>query len=344
MTLADIYKKLSESYRPIEFFGDVDEIGLKKRYRVYLKVCHPDSAPDSDYDLALKTTMLLNQIYTSAIQEIRNHTYAIINETDLLKSKKVLFQFDFKDNNYKFYDYYASEDVSDLYLGLCEDKEVILKIPIENNDSDLIDNEYNMLSRLKHLGFPKIIGILKINGKTSLMFEKGNEISLERLKKDYGNIPDEHICWILERLLSVVGYLHSEKIVHGNIKAENILIDVANHNVILKDYTLSINKANEYDKRYKIINDYYTPVYVNDSSIVIPNVDIYAIGIVAIYLMGGDIKRKAMPTTCDIDLRKFIRKMLQDDQNDAWELWNQLIKLRNDKYGIGRFKILKKIR
>lgn len=138
----------------------------------------------------------------------------------------------------------------------------------------------------------------------------------------------------------MVGLLHSKKIVHGNIKPENLLIDVENHNVTLLDYSLCIKDADKYGSKYKIVNEFYTPKYVSSSSCVKPCTDIYALGIYAIDLMGGDIERIALPLTCDVRIRQFIRKLVSLDYNDAWVLWDELRNLRTLVYGSERFKKL----
>ena len=98
-----------------------------------------------------------------------------------------------------------------------------------------MENEYKLLKEKKHLGLPSVISKLKINGRTTLIMKKEEGLTPSELIKEYGYIPQEHIVWILERLLSLVGYLHSYRIVHGNIKPENIMID-SSGNVKLIDF------------------------------------------------------------------------------------------------------------
>ena len=342
MSLKEIANLLLNAERPVEIFGDISKEEIKKKYRSLAKICHPDIAPENEKDLAERTIKLLNDFYHKALDEIEKGIYNITDEKEILKTNDVLFEFDLKGKNYKFYKYLYSEDICDVYEGISDDKVVTLKIVADEQDNDLVVNEYNVLKKLSHHSLPKLLSRVKINGKEALILEKGNEISIEDLKKEYGALDGSHVCWILERLLSIVGYLHSEKIVHGNIKEENILIDVENHNVILKDYTLCINNANDSNSKYKIINDDYTPNYVDKDSRVIPNADIYAVGKIAINLLGGDISRVAMPTSCDARIRTFIRKLLNSNENDAWKLWDELIKVREEVYGTKRFQKLEK--
>ena len=51
-----------------------------------------------------------------------------------------------------------------------------------------------------------------------------------------------------------------------------------------------------------------------------------------------------MPVSVDAKVRDFIRKMVTTDlsvrPNDAWNLWSELVELRNEVFGTKRFKKL----
>lgn len=342
MSIKEISDILLNANEPEDVFTGSTKEEIKKEYRRLAKICHPDIAPQNEKELAEKTTILLNEFYEKANKKLEEGIYGIKDPKELYKKKQPIFSFDHRGNHYDIYQAIKEEDVSTIYEGLSNDELIRLKISNDEQDNQLLENEYKLLKEKKHLGLPSVISKLKINGRTTLIMKKEEGLTPSELIKEYGYIPQEHIVWILERLLSLVGYLHSYRIVHGNIKPENIIIDVENHNVKLMDYTLSIENANEQTSKYKIINEDYTPDYVSSTSKVIPNADIYAIGKLAIYLMGGDIKRNAMPVNVSIELRTFIRKLLNKNSNDAWQLWNELIDLRNKIYGTTRFQKLER--
>ncbi len=342
MSFEEIASLLNDAKRPIDVFGYIDEEEIKKKYKSLVKKCHPDIVKDKYKSIAADVTALLNKYYELALEEIKKGIYNVDDEKKILKSKDVLFEFTLKGKTYKFYKYFESEDVCDVYEGIVDDNLVLLKVVVDENDNELLINEFNTLNSLNHFSILKPISKVKINDKIALIFNKPNALTIKELKEEYGNINPSHVCWMMERLLSAVGYLHSNKIVHGNIKEENILIDIDNHNVIIKDFSLCVTNANEVDSKYKIINEDYTPSYVSSNSKVIPNADIYAVGKIAINLMGGDIKRVALPVNCDIRIRNFIRKLLSTSENDAWKLWNELIEIRKEVYGPKKFQTLTK--
>lgn len=342
MFLKEIANILLKAKRPIDVFGDLSLEEVKKKYKQMVKKCHPDLFKDEEKEMASETMALLNEYYEKALKEFESGIYDLTDEKEILEANEVLFEFDIRGNNYKFYKYLSSDDVCDIYEGTCDGELVLLKIAIDEKDNNLVENEYNVVKDLNHYSIVKPLRKLKINNKVGLIYEKNNALNVKEFKNIYGLIGGSHVCWILERLLSVIGYLHSNKIVHGNIKEENVFIDTDNHNVILMDYTLCISKANEKDSKYKIINDNFTPNYVNKNARVVPNVDIYAVGKIAIDLLGGDIDRVTLPISCDYRVRGFIRKLLDGKEQDAWKLWDELREIRTEVYGRERFKKLVK--
>lgn len=342
MSIKEISKVLMNALEPEDvFIGNTLE-EIKREYRSMAKVCHPDVVGDEYKDLAGRVTGLLNKFYEMANKKIESGIYGMKDKKEIYKRKDILFSFEHRGKKYDIYSLSYEEDISVIYEGLCDGELIKLKIVNDECDNELLDEEYKILKEFTHLGLLSVPCKLKINGKVALIFRDDFGLSVDEIKREYGVINEEHIAWILERLLSLVGFLHSNKIVHGNIKSDNVFIDVDNHNVKIIDYSFCIRDANKKDSRYKIINDYYSPSYVDKNGLVSPNVDIYAIGKVAILLMGGDIERNAMPVSVSIEMRTFIRKLLDRNSCDAWGLWNELIDLRNKLYGNSRFKKLER--
>ena len=332
--------------RPIEVFGDNTKEDIKKRYRHMAKKCHPDTLPSNQQALGEKVMSLLNLLYDKALKEFDEGIYHLTDARDLYKKMKPNMEFDLSGQCYKFYEHINESDAGDIYKGLCEDDIVYLKIALDEADNDIIENEFNLLSRLNHQSIPSVLDILKINGLSSIIFSDFKGMQFDGFMKEYGSVPGEHIVWMLERMLSTVGYLHSNNILHGNIKPGNIYVNPDIHNIILLDYALSIEEANENTRRYRIINDNYSAPEVNANTTVLPNTDIYSVGKIAIQLLGGDIKTNGMPVAVDARVREFIRKLVADNSsirpNDAYQLWDEVIELRDKIYGKKRFLKLEK--
>lgn len=342
MSIKEISQLLKIAKRPIQLFGPGTKEEVNAVYKKYVKVCYPDFFEGKAKEMALEITKELNLMKEQADKELEEGIYNLKDKKDIYAKKKPIIEFEIDGEEYKFYEHVRSEEIAQIYEGLVNGKRVYLKIGDDEVENKTLEEEFEILSSLDHPSFPKPLHLVKINGNTSIILEAFEGLELDEIKEQYGNIPGEHIAWFLERALCAVGYLHSKRIIHGNIKKENILINPEIHNVMLSDLSLCIPDANEPDSKYKMINFDYTPSYVKPEARPFPSVDIFAIGKAAIYLMGGDIKTDGMPMNCDSKIRAFIRKLMMPGQNDAWALWDEIRELRTEVYGTERFKKLER--
>ena len=346
MTVKQIYEKLLQAKRPIEFFGEMsiaDE--LKKAYKQYAKKIHPDIVPDKDKYIASEAFSVLNKLYNLGLSELEQGIYGIVDPVQIYKHMTPLFEITIKGELYQFYENVFEGEVGYIFKGTSANDIVYLKVAIDPDDNDLIDAEYNVLSTLRHQSLPYVEQKIMVNDTNAILMREVKGITMPELMEQYTRgVPAEHVMWMLERLLSVVGYLHSNRVVHGNIKPENIIINKDNHNVSLLGFSFCIPNANTSKAQYKIINDFYTAPEVKKTARVLPSSDVYSIGKIAIKLLGGDVVSNGMPISVDARVRAFIRKMVSstpsDRPDDAWKLWSELAKLRTEVFGTQRFKKL----
>lgn len=346
MTVKQIYEKLLQAKRPIEFFGKLSgEDDLKKVYKQYAKKIHPDIVPEADKYIASEAFSILSSLYNLGLGEFEKGIYGIVDPVQIYKHMTPLFEINIKGVRYLFYENVFEGEVASIFKGTTSNDIVFLKVAIDPDDNDLIETEYKVLSTLRHQSLPYVEQKIKINDTNAILMREIKGISMDELLAQYRKgVPAEHVMWMLERLLSVVGYLHSNCVVHGNIKPENIIINKENHNVSLLGFSFCIPEANTLDAKYKIVNDYYTAPEVNKTARVLPSSDVYSIGKIAIKLLGGDIVSNGMPISVDARVRAFIRKMVSSTPSnrpdDAWKLWSEVAKLRTEVFGTQRFKKL----
>lgn len=347
MTVVEIYEKLIASIRPIDFFGDVcDSDALNKLYKKYCKIVHPDLVSENEKFYANESIVILNRLYDQGVKELSDGLYNVASSSEKYKKSNPLFEIETGEKSYTFFEHVASGDIADVYKGVSEGNVCFIKIPYEAKDGDLIDNEFEILTKVRHQSLPYVESKIIINGSKAIVSREVEGITCSELLKQYPNgVPAEHVMWMVERLLSVVGFLHYNCIVHGNITPDNIMINKKNHNVTLFGFSFAIQRANEETARYKFFNDYYSAPEIGKKIRVEPSTDIYSIGKIAILLMGGNVSNGGMPLNIDRRVRDFIRGMCKEDpicrSNDAWMLYSQLQELRTSVYGKERYKQLK---
>lgn len=345
MDVKELYDKLLQAKRPIDFFGSISsENELNISFMKYAPIFDSELVQHENEYISGQALSLLNELYESGLDEIKQGIYFDINPVSFFNSNKPpLFELTVNEELYKFYWCIYEGEVAYIFKGASKTDIVYLKVAINPDDNDLIDNEYDVLSTIRHQSLPYVEKEIKINASNSILMREIKGITMPKLMKNYPDgIPAEHVMWMLERMLSVVGFLHSNFVVHGNIKPENIIINRNNHNVTLLGFSFCIKCANSEDAHYKIVNDFYTAPEISKTATVLPSSDIYSIGKVAIELLGGDIINNELPTSIDIRVKNFIEKMVIDNPDkrpgDAWELWTELRKIRTEVFGVQRFK------
>ena len=346
MELREIYDNLVKARRPADFFGNVSEDNQKILFRAYAKKVHPDAASDNQKYVAEQAMALLNKLNAQATEEYLTGIYAVTDTVDLYSKGTPLFEFELDGKAHKFYEHFFKGEVGNIYKGTNDEYIIFLKIAADPADNELIRNEFKTLNAAKHHALPIVENQIMVNDCSAFIMREIEGTPLMQLMIEYPNgVPAEHVMWMLERLFSVVGYLHSNKIVHGNIKPEHVIINKKNHNVSLCGFSLCIPEADKPTARYKVSNDVYSPPEISKTAQVLPCADIYAIGKLAIILLGGDVKTNGMPATVDESIRGFVRKLVISDYtarpNDAWKLWDEVITIRTKLYKKKRFKELK---
>lgn len=343
--LREIYEMLVKSRRPAEFFGVVSKYNQKILFNAYAKMIHPDLVADDLKYLAQQAMTLLNKLNSQAQEEYEKGIFGVTDMVDLYGKSVPLFEFELDRKTQKFYEHVFKGEVGNIYKGSNREYVIYLKVAADPADNDLIEAEFRTLSSITHHALPIVEHQLMINNCASFIMREVVGTPLLKLMEEYPNgVDPEHVMWMLERLFNVVGYLHSNKIVHGNIKPEHIIINKKTHNVSIVGFSLCITEADQKTARYKVVNEFYSPPEISKHARVMPNADIYAIAKLAILLLGGDVKTNDMPDSVDNKIKDFLMELVTHDYtvrpNDAWALWDDVIALRALLFKNKSFKIL----
>jgi len=89
-----------------------------------------------------------------------------------------------------------------------------------------IENEVKILKRIDHPNVVKVFETFNDEDNFYITYELCSEGTLlEKLEKLEYSINESLVKRLMYQILSAVAYLHSQKIIHGDLKLENILID-----------------------------------------------------------------------------------------------------------------------
>ena len=207
--------------------------------------------------------------------------------------------------------------------------EYAIKIMSKNrmnaNTLKIIQAERNIMLNLTHVYITKLYHCLQDPCNIYFVMELATRDDLYSCTKKY-NLTNEIIEFYYCEILCGINYLHEEKIIFGDLKLENILINEKGH-ILLTDFGIS-KKENENDKKLRGTPVYFSPemIMYNDIS---KKSDIWALGIVLYELVMGNVPwqgmAKEMMFNCILNTQLVI-----DINTNTNEMLNNLIQYMND--------------
>ena len=185
-------------------------------------------------------------------------------------------------------------------------------IELSKEDVDLLRREAKLLWRIHHHSLPTLRDYVELDdGSCCLImsFVDGKDL-FKIIEEDYAHgIHPEHICWMTQRLLNALHYLHFYGIIHGDVKPQNIMIVAEEHNAILVDYGLSTLRPKSRTKCVGCTEAFAAPEQLEGKP-PIPETDIYGLGVSMIYALGGNFRAMTYPKGVPIELQDFFNAMV----------------------------------
>ncbi len=354
-----LHENLMQADFPEDVFGAVsDKSALKTVYRSMARVCHPDKVngnPEA-LDLAEAAFQQLNELYERAKEAFDDETYGQRKGVE----EPEVFDFEIKTRRrtYHLRKVVAEGDLTTVYEGDYEldgaSVSIVAKITEDSEDNDLVQNEVKVLRVLrekvdvteydfgKHL--PVFVGQFKTtDGQVGTIWERIEGFDLFQVREKYPKgVAPHHAVWMLNRILLVLGFVHRQGVLHGNIDPSHVMVRPRDHNGWLVDWSYAIEKPKSTGQGFRVWNPDYSAPEVRRKESPLPSSDLYSLGKVMIYVLGGDVKTASFPDEVDVRLQRFIRSFCEEDvrtrRQDSWEAREALTKLRRSIFGPDRFR------
>ncbi|BCJ41853.1 hypothetical protein GCM10010168_75410 [Actinoplanes ianthinogenes] len=131
---------------------------------------------------------------------------------------------------------WRSGDIADLY----EDGDLLIKVPRDPGDNDLMEAEAGALRRLRRHGHPDFQAYaprLRDTGRRD-----GRTVNVLTRRRDFRDLTDSgdlspvDLVWIWRRLLAGLGWAHRAGLVHGAVFEEHVLIEPHRRGLVLIDW------------------------------------------------------------------------------------------------------------
>ena len=194
----------------------------------------------------------------------------------------------------------------------------ILRVTLDYDAEDALA-EANILSHLDHPGIPKVYASFEKDGRHYMVREYIEGKSLDHIIGSKGPLSDEDVFRVALELTGILKYLHSQTppVIHRDIKPQNIVLG-RDGSISLIDFGIArVHRTGaRQDTAIVLTLDYAPPEqYGFDQSS--PVTDIYALGVVMLYLATGQAAKPALESEItNNDLRNLIQRCIAFDPRD----------------------------
>ena len=201
----------------------------------------------------------------------------------------------------------------------------ISKKNMTTNDLNNLLTEVQILSSLDHPNIIKLVETYQDQYYLHIVTDlcTGKDVFTHCLQK--AKLTEKDICVIIFKIVSAVQYLHENKIVHRDLKAENIMLESNEPDADIKIIDFGLSK--KYNSNQKMHAKTGTPYYVSPEVIngeYDEKCDIWSIGILAYLLLSGGLpfavahnhKRDAKE-----EEKELYNKILNEKPNFTGRVW-----------------------
>jgi hypothetical protein len=235
-------------------------------------------------------------------------------------------------------------DIANLY----EHDRGLVKIARDPADNDLLDREAAALSRLRRAGdkrflayVPALIGCQRRKDPDSGAERRANLISrldgfvtLADVHAAYSRgLDPRDAAWMWRRLLVAVGFAHRAGVIHAAVLPEHVLIDPAEHGLVLVDWCYAITQPGGAAVALPAAYADWYPAEVRSGEAPGPDLDIWLATRCMAHLMG-----RLAPPPLTTFARGCTLPGADRRPSDAWQLLRELDAVLERLYGPRMFR------
>uniref|UniRef100_H0X8H2 Serine/threonine-protein kinase 33 n=2 Tax=Otolemur garnettii TaxID=30611 RepID=H0X8H2_OTOGA len=190
----------------------------------------------------------------------------------------------------------------------------------------LLEREVSILKSVKHEHIIHLEQVFETPKKMYLVMELCEDGELKEILHKKGHFSENETRWIIKSLASAIAYLHSNDIVHRDLKLENILVKSSfidannelNLNIKVTDFGLAVKKHGRSEAMMQ--STCGTPIYMAPEVInahdYSQQCDIWSIGVIMYSLLCGEPPFLA---SSEEKLFELIRKGELHFENPVWD-------------------------
>lgn len=345
--LEPIYIRVTEAERPEDVFGCEDIVLPVSALLEYLQTEYVGlrelldvtryKVPE-DIDAAREGSEALEHWYVLARRRIESMTYGIGMFSEDA-ARKTARSFVLASHKYHLSANGVSDGVTSRFQAFLEDEggmlgEVIVKIAESESMNPRMIREEKALRELHSVEVPQwrhlpyLLDTFEAGQRQGHVLRGMLGYSLTEVRQHpehASGVEQKHVFWMLDRLLSALGFVHQMGVVHGNLSPAHIIVQPASHNVFIAEgWCNSVVAPAENKEAILEPSSVFSAPEVLQRGVLGPWSDIYSLGKLSIWLLGGDPVRDEIPSGVENALGDFILDMVQPDlrhrPTDAWEL------------------------
>jgi hypothetical protein len=250
----------------------------------------------------------------------------------------------------------AAGDVADVHLASAGDDPAkgpgyLLKTSRRSEGRVLLDNERQVLIDLLRAArettyrnyLPPLVESFTTKDRperrTNVFLHEDGWWTLEQVHLQHPTLDGRHLAWIFKRLLTVLGFVHSQHVVHASVLPCHVLIHAAGHGLRLVGWGQSVRSG----RRVKCFCERYRgwyPPEVHRNEPAGPAADVFLAARCMRYLAGGDPLDERWPEAVPAAMRRFLDTCLLEGPRmrpGAWEALEDFDKMLGRLYGRPRF-------